>query len=165
MTVEDYINNTKALLKRYHAMRKTLIELDKKRKALAVKIQCQYISPSIAKYDGAMGGGSLCSPVEAVADGHIENAYKLREIDKAYKSMATMVKAIEKALCELSEDDSKAISLHYIDGLSWVQVADKMGCSRKWCSIVGNNAIIKLSLLLYGSSKLVKIFSSKAGID
>lgn len=165
MTVEDYINNTKALLKRYHAMRKMLTELDKKRKALTARVQCQYIAPSIAHYGGVIGGNGICSPVEAVADSHIDSVYKLRETDKAYKSIATTVKAIEKALCELSEDDSKAISLHYIDGLSWVQVADKMEHSRKWCSIVGNNAIIKLSLLLYGSSKLVKIFSSKAGID
>lgn len=161
MTVDYYTNNTKVLLKHYRSMQKELQELDKKRKALADKVQHQYIAPSIAQYGGSVATQGMCnSPVESFANSHMDNVYKWQETDKAYKTMACTLKAVQTALGWLSEDDSKTISLHYIDGLPWTQVASVMGRSRKWCSIVGNNAIVKLSLLLYGSTESVKRFSN-----
>lgn len=165
ITVDDYTNSTKRLLKRYHSMQEELQKLDIMRRALADKIQHQCISPSISRYGSAVAMSGICnSPVESFVSSRIDNVYKLQEIDRAYKSIACKLNAVQVALGGLSEDDRMTLTLHYVDGLAWPQVADKMGRSRKWCSIVGNNAIIKLSLLLYGSADLVKSFSSKAGI-
>ena len=164
-TLNDYIDSTKTLLKRYHIMQDKLQELGRKRTALAAKIsEPTDIAPSIANYGGmpsSRTGNS--SPVEAIVDRRIDNVYKLQEISTAYKSIACTLETIDTALHGLTEDDSTAIVLYYIEGMTWTQVADKLGRSRKWCSIVGNNAIVKLSLLLYGSPRAVKTFSN-AGI-
>lgn len=51
-------------------------------------------------------------------------------------------------LCQLKEEHERVLTYHYLDGVSWSEVADRMGYEEHYIYEIKNNALIEMDKLL-----------------
>lgn len=112
---------TKAQLRAYKELRG---ERDKLARMLE-ELEATIFGPKAVKYDAMPRGGSGPSdPVAALAGKHLA----LREeYTKTVEKLTAQMAEIEQAIEPLEPTQRTLIRLHYIQGLTWEQVAVEMG--------------------------------------
>lgn len=89
----------------------------------------------------ALAGTAQCSEALCVAE----------ELHRDVKRMSYMRLEIKKALDSLQDERLQLLmSLRYIDGLTWEQVADRMHMDYRWIHRLHNRALEQLAIESHG---------------
>jgi len=129
---------TKERLKAYREMKKEKDHLEQKIKAL----EWEKYSPRSQRLDGMPRGGS--GENYAVEEQIDRGDELLALLTEKKKTLAAALVEIEHAIEALAPRDRHLVRLHYIDGLTWEQVAVEMGYSWRQVHRIHGDALEKL---------------------
>lgn len=124
---------------------KTYIDIKKERDHLVQKIdrlEWEMYGPRSQRLDGVPRGGS---GENYVTEEQIDQKAELLRLFKAKAiELAEAEGAIERAITKLEPRERHLIRLHYIDGLTWEQVAVEMDYSWRQVHRIHGDALAKL---------------------
>lgn len=160
MDYQRYVDKTIDLLKEYRAKQKSVATLERQYIEYSQE-NATLPAASIASYDEAPSYHELVSVVENYVERSCMTADKLKEIELEYRNEREILAEIDTALACLTDKEHYLITSHYVDGVVWGRVAERVSMSRKWCSICGNNALLKVALILFGAPERLEKWAKK----
>ncbi len=145
----DYIKETKRILRNYNKMKVAVVNLAEEIEALETELQSE--SVAIARYgDEPQGGTSELNATEAAANRRIKTGERLTMFRQRKDGIERTLRAVDRALECLSDEDERLIRGRYIDGYAWWQVAQKLCYTEKWCRDKGGKVLDDVALMVFG---------------
>lgn len=110
------------------------------------------IPVATSKFGGEIsGGGGELNAVEREANRRIKFTERAFIIDHDTRELRRVIKNIDTAISTLDEESRQLVVMHYIDGKTWMEVADALACSESGARQKGYRAIGKIAVILFGS--------------
>ena len=105
----------------------------------------------IAQYGGEPGGGSgLSTPTERAAEHCMRLGTKRDERAADCAEVARLAGILQTALAAMEPEDAELLRMHYIEGLTWYDVGDKLGYSYQGIRKRGSRALHTLTQYIFG---------------
>ena len=83
----------------------------------------------------------------------INNIEKKDKLKNKIRETERRLERLERGIQALKGVEHSIISLRYIEGLGWREIAYKVNYSQRHCTRTKNNAIRKLSVALFGDNE------------
>ena len=107
---------------------------------------------AISHYGAEPGGGaSELNAVEREASRRIKLGRRVAAIEQDTRELRRVMQKVENAIRSLDAEEERLITLHYIDGRKWYEIADELAYSETSVKQKGYRAIGKIAVLLFGS--------------
>ena len=135
--INDYKRLTRGYLKDYRAWQQAIGAWEQEKADIDAELASMPVA--VSRYGGEPGGGS----------GELTN--RALSIDTDTRELRRVMKNLETAIRTLDGADSQLVTLHYIDGRTWYDVADALGYSMEGAKQKGYRAIGKIAVILFGS--------------
>ncbi|WIV11380.1 sigma factor-like helix-turn-helix DNA-binding protein [Proteiniborus sp. MB09-C3] len=151
MKIKDkYYENIEGLLYNYNMLKINIEIADKQLEELKNEDGMTAIS-----YDGIQTSATnkISSMTEIVAE---RNIAKEELIIKRKEKLLEKLNKLDRLLEELKETEQKIVSMYYIEGWQWWQIAYEVKYSERHCKRIRTEAIRKLAVGLYGEKVLEK---------
>lgn len=146
-----YIKETKRILRNYNKMKVAVVNLSEEIEALDTALRSE--SVAIARYgDEPQGGTSELNATEAAANRRIKMGERLAMLRQRKDEIERTLRAVDRALECLSDEDERLIRGRYIDGYAWWQVAQAVGYTERWAQEKGAAVLHAVALMLFGVS-------------
>ena len=144
-----YIKETKRILRNYNKMKVAVVNLAEEIEALEAELRSE--SVAIARYgDEPQGGTSELNATEAAANRRIKTGERLVMLRQRKDEIERTLRAVDRALECLSDEDERLIRGRYIGGYAWWQVAQKLCYTEKWAKEKGGKVLRDVALMLFG---------------
>lgn len=148
----DCIKETKRILGRYNKMKVAVQNLAEEIEARTSALQGE--SVAIARYgDEPMGGTSELTATEAAAERRMKTTADIAVMEQRKQDMERTLRAVDRALSCLSEEDEHLVRGRYIDGYTWRHVAYDVGYAETWADKRGRRALQDIALMLFGACR------------
>ena len=145
----DYIKETKRILRNYNKMKVAVVNLAEEIEALETELRGE--SVAIARYgDEPQGGTSELNATEAAANRRIKTGERLVMLRQRKDEIERTLRAVDRALECLSDEDERLIRGRYIDGYAWWQVAQKLCYTEKWARDKCGKALGDVAMMVFG---------------
>lgn len=146
----DYKRLTRGYLRDYR-MWQSAIEVWASEKA-DIDSELASIPIATSKFGGEAGGGSgELTPTEREANRRVKFTERALSIARDTRELRRVMKNIETAIGTLDDESKRLIVMHYIDGRTWMEVADALACSESGARQKGYRAVSKIAAILFGS--------------
>ncbi|KNF06988.1 DNA-directed RNA polymerase specialized sigma subunit, sigma24 [Gottschalkia purinilytica] len=151
MQIKDsYYKSTEKLLYNYNMLKVSIEnmnaeirELESESGVTSIDYESEKIAPT----------NKIGNPTEEVAIKNITSIDLLKKrIEKTQDKIDKMDRAIEK----LSESEKQIITMRYIDGKQWFEIAYEANYNERWCKELRKRAIKKLTIGVYGYTALIE---------
>ena len=150
MAFNDYLTLTKEYVKELECFRAhvqnlniTLQELEPDRGLVSPKVT--------AGYGQNPGGSAELTSTEAEANRKIENERQLERVQEDLRKMESQIRKIENSIGSLPDEESRALILHYSQGLTYGELAEKLGWSPRTCKRRVKEATRKVAIMMFGN--------------
>ena len=148
----DCIKETKRILGQYNKVKVAVQNLTEEIEARTAALQGE--SVAIARYgDEPMGGTSELTATEAAAEKRMKTTADIAVMEKRKQDMERTLRAVDRALSCLSEEDERLVRGRYIDGYTWRHVAYDVGYAETWADKRGRRALQDIALMLFGACR------------
>lgn len=145
----DYIKETKRILRNYNKMQVAVVNLAEEIEALETELRGE--SVAIARYgDEPQGGTSELNATEAAANRRIKAGERLAMLRQRKDEIERTLRAVDRAMECLSDEDERLIRGRYIDGYAWWQVAQKLCYTEKWVRDKGGKTLGDVAMMVFG---------------
>ena len=151
----DYIRITKNYLRKFRQFHGTAIN---KRERLQM-LRCELgkgdegITAPVVQYGVDRGNGySELNSVEARVASRKRKLELIAKVEADLEGLEHICSMIERSVGMLSDRDRALIELHYFEGMSWSQVADREYITEKWASKRGAHAVRAVAGMLFGDA-------------
>lgn len=152
MSVNDhggYIKETKRILRNYNKMKVAVVNLSEEIEALETELRSE--SVAIARYgDEPQGGTSEMNATESAANRRIKTGERLVMLRQRKDEIERTLRAVDRALECLSDEDERLIRGRYINGYAWWQVAQKLCYTEKWVRDKGGKVLGDVAMMVFG---------------
>lgn len=146
-----YIKETKRILRNYNKMKVAVVNLSEEIEALETELRSE--SVAIARYgDEPQGGTSELNATEAAANRRIKTGERLTMLRQRKDEIERTLRAVDRAMECLSDEDERLIRGRYIDGYAWWQVAQGVGYTERWTQEKSAAVLREVALMLFGVS-------------
>lgn len=133
MEKKEAASRARAALRTYAQCQRNLDAWTREERELEAR-RNRFLSPSSPHYGPAAGGGGAGeSRVEKAAMLRERITGRLEDIRLDMEEARLFLWRVDNALAALREDERKALTMHYIDGLAWCMVGDALFLSE--CSV------------------------------
>lgn len=147
--INDYKRLTRGYLKDYRAWQQAIGAWEQEKADIDAELASMPVA--VSRYGGEPGGGSgEMNAVERLAERRIKLTDRALSIDTDTRELRRVMKNLETAIRTLDGADSQLVTLHYIDGRTWYDVADALGYSMEGAKQKGYRAIGKIAVVLFG---------------
>lgn len=145
----DYIKETKRILRNYNKMKVAVVNLAEEIEALETELRSE--SVAIARYgDEPQGGTSELNATEAAANRRIKAGERLIMLRQRKDEIERTLRAVDRTLECLNDEDARLIRGRYIDGCAWWQVAQKLCYTEKWARDKGSKVLGDVAMMVFG---------------
>ena len=145
----DYIKETKRILRNYNKMKVAVVNLSEEIEALETELRSE--SVAIARYgDEPQGGTSELNATEAAANHRINTKERLAMLRQRKDEIERTLRAVDRAMECLSDEDERLFRGRYIDGYAWWQVAQKLCYTEKWVRDKGCKVLGDVAMMVFG---------------
>ena len=145
----DYIKETKRILRNYNKMTVAVVNLSEEIEALETELRSE--SVAIARYgDEPQGGTSEMNATEAAANRRIKKGEHLAMLRQRKDEIERTLRAVDRAMECLSDEDERLIRGRYIDGYDWWQVAQELCYTEKWMRDKGGKVLVDVAMMMFG---------------
>lgn len=145
----DYMRLTRGYLKDYRRMESSVDAWEAERKDILAELST--VPVAISKYGGEPGGGTNeLTPVERQAERNGKLETRLSEIEHDVKELRSVMRKIESAVSVLDSETQQLVWEHYVDGIAWYGVADKLYISESCIRQRGHRAVCDIATNLFG---------------
>lgn len=145
----DYIRETKRLLRSYNKMKVAALNLTEEIEAMERLLADEGIA-SVRYGDDTTGGRGELTSTEAAAARRIELEGHITDMRIRRDDMERTIRAIDRALESLSDEDVELLQGRYMRGLSWVELAEELNYTEKWAKEKGGKVLRDVALMLFG---------------
>lgn len=145
----DYKRLTRGYLRDYR-MWQSAIEVWASEKA-DIDSELASIPIATSKFGGEAGGSGELTPTEREANRRVKFTERALSIARDTRELRRVMKNIETAIGTLDDESKRLIVMHYIDGRTWMEVADALACSESGARQKGYRAVSKIAAILFGS--------------
>lgn len=156
MAFNDYLTLTKEYVKELECFRAhvqnlniTLRELEESKKLVSPKVT--------AGYSPTPGGGGELTSTEAEVNRKLEEERQYLRCQEDIRKMVTQIEKIENSISSLPDEDSRALVLHYGQGLTYGELAEVMHWSPRTCRRRVKEATKKVAIAMFGERTKEKI--------
>ena len=146
----DYIRETKRLLGCYNKMKVAVTNLTEEIEAQEMILRDESISSIQYGDDRICGGTRELTITEAAAARRIKLEEYITDMRIRRDDMERMIRAIDRALESLSDEDVELLQGRYIRGLSWAELAEDLNYTEKWAKEKGGKVLRDVALMLFG---------------
>lgn len=144
-----YIKETKRILRNYNKMKVAVVNLSEEIEALETELRSE--SVAIARYgDEPQGGTAELNATESAANRRIKAGERLAILRQRKDEIERTLRAVDRAMECLSDEDERLIRGRYIDGYAWWQVGQKIGYTEKWVRDKGGKVIGDVAMMMFG---------------
>ena len=144
----DYLKLTRAYLKDYKKMQSAIAYWQNERREIEDRLQS--VGAATAKYGGIPSGGySELNNLERQAEDRLKLRKRLDTIEHDTHELSCLLRKLDNAVATLDDDTRDAIHMHYIDGMTWYDVADRQFCSYGSIRQRGNRAVRDIARLIF----------------
>ena len=91
------------------------------------------------------------TPTEREANRRVKFTERALSIARDTRELRRVMKNIKTAIGTLDDESKRLIVMHYIDGRTWMEVADALACSESGARQKGYRAVSKIAAILFGS--------------
>lgn len=148
--INDYKRLTRGYLKDYRAWQQAIGAWEQEKADIDAELASMPVA--VSRYGGEPGGGSgEMNAVERLAERRIKLTNRALSIDTDTRELRRVMKNIETAIGTLDDESKRLIVMHYIDGRTWMEVADALACSESGARQKGYRAVSKIAAILFGS--------------
>ena len=145
----DYIRETKRILGSYNKMKVAVMNLTEEMEAIERLLQDEGIAAVRYGDEVGRGAGELTATEAAAArriklEGHIADMRIRRD------EMERTIRAIDRAFESLDDADVELLWGRYMQGLSWIEIADALNYTEKWAQEKGGKVLRDVALMLFG---------------
>ena len=145
----EYIRDTKQMLRDYQKMKVAAVNLTEEMDAIERLLQDEGIA-GVRYGDDTTGGRGELTATEAAAARRIRMQGRLSELRMRRDEMERTMQKIDRALASLDEVDASTIRIHYIEGATWGETAERLSYTEKWTKVRGGKALRDVALMLFG---------------
>lgn len=146
----DYIRLTRQYLKKYNQLKIAVQNLADEIHAQEMLLESESI-PSVHYGDDVIGSGrGELTSTEAAAARRIKLEGNIAAMRMRRDEMSRTIRAIDRALKSLNDEDVELIEGRYIRGLSWMEIAERMNYTEKWAREKGGKVLRDVALMLFG---------------
>ena len=146
----DYKRLTRGYLKDYRLWREAIAAWEQER--ADIERELSDVPVAISHYGAEPGGGtSELNAVEREASRRIKLGRRVAAIEQDTRELRRVMQKVENAIRSLDAEEERLITLHYIDGRKWYEIADELAYSETSVKQKGYRAIGKIAVLLFGS--------------
>lgn len=145
----DYMKLTRGYLRDYRKM-EARIKAWAQEKADLLR-ELSDVPIAISRYGGEPGGGSGdMNVVERQADNRIKLESRCKEIDDDTAELKRLMTKIENAVSSLEPETCQLVWEHYVDGIAWYGIADRLYLSSDCVRKRGQRALADIADILFG---------------
>lgn len=164
---DDYIKLTRQYLKKYNQLKIAVQNIDDEIRAQETLLESESI-PSVRYGDDAVSGGrGELTSTEAAAARRIKLEGNIATMRMRRDEMSRTIRAIDRALESLNDEDVELIEGRYIRGLSWMEIAERMNYTEKWAREKGGKVLRDVALMLFGvvvrPAQMKLMFNKRSG--
>lgn len=150
MGEKEYIEGTKALLRRYNELRVLLANRE-----AAIKVKeyelAHGIAAPVSKYgDEPKGGAPELNTVEQAAARRMKLAESLDHLRAEVKKLQGALSTIDRAFEGLTYCKQLIVQGHYIEGRGWIELGEELHFSERWTRHLGQEAIEQMAGMMLG---------------
>ncbi len=146
----DYKRLTRGYLCDYRTWQNALDAWAKEK--VDIESELSSVPVAISKYGEEPGGGTgELNVVEREASKRIKLRERSIAIDKDTIELRRVMRNIDTAIHSLGDETREIVCMHYIDGKTWLEVAEAFNYSESAVKQRGYRAVGKISGILFGS--------------
>lgn len=146
---DEYISLTKTYLQNYRRWQAESANLGHEAQELAAILAD--IPAAIAKYgDGPGGGSSELNTIEQSAERRMKLEARLRTTTARKNKLDGILTRVDTALGALNDQLRGLLISHYMDGVSWIDLAAGCYYSERWTRERGHRALAMVAEMIFG---------------